>query len=256
MSINRQIQEALAKLTFEQREQDFHHLTYDRDMHQYDLIKNGDERALLLGKELFEGKSTGKLSDDPVKNYQYLFIASITLACRFCIEGGMDGETAFNLSDIYIRRVDRCRTVQDIFDLHHTMFQDYITRMQSINRRNVYAQPVLNCMDYIDWHLQQPLTVQKLAHELELSPGYLSTLFKRETGIALAEYIRRKRIETAKTLLQFTDFSCIDIAEYLCFSSDSHFSNVFSKYAGISPTEYRRQNYRKHWGKNEMQIDR
>ena len=134
MAINRKIAESLEQLTFSHRESGYQHHTYDEDMQQYELVRRGDLRALAVGRKMFEGPTTGSLSDDPVRNYLYLFVASITLACRFCIEGGMPAETAYNLSDLYIRQADKCRTVQEIFDLHDVMFRDYIQRMQAIQR--------------------------------------------------------------------------------------------------------------------------
>ena len=247
MSGSTSIREALARLTLENRESDFHHHSYDEDLLQYEYIKRGDMKALEEGRRMFEGPTTGSLSDDPVTNYRYLFIASITLACRFCIEGGLPSEVSFNLSDLYIRRVDQCRTVEEIFALHDAMVRDYTLRMQAVAREEIYSRPVHLCLDYIERHLQQPLTVERLAEALDLSCAYLSTLFKRETGVAVSEYIRRKRVDTAKTLLQYTEYSCLEIAEYLCFSSDSHFSRVFRQYTGQTPREYRRLNYRKHW---------
>ncbi len=250
MAVNRRIEESLARLAFEHREEQFHHHSYDEDLYQYELIRRGDPKAIEVGKKMFEGATTGSLSDDPLTNYRYLFVASITLACRFCIEGGMPSEMAFNISDLYIRQMDRCRSTQEIFDMHDMMFRDYVTRMRAVRRREVYSRHVYLCMDYIEQHLQQPLTVEALAEEMKLSPAYLSALFKKETGVAVSEYIRRCRVDTAKTLLQYTEFSCLDIAEYLAFSSDSHFSRVFREYTGMTPTAYRRANFRVHWNEN------
>lgn len=248
MAANRKIDQALAKLSLEQREREFRHHSYDEDMGQYDLMKAGKlEEAIRVGREMFEGPTTGSLSDDPVMNYKYLFVASITLACRFCIEGGLPPETAFNLSNLYIRQVDKCRTVEEIFELHNTMFRDYTLRMQEMLRQDVFSRPIHLALDYIDQHLQQPMTVEAVAQAIGLSPSYLSTLFKKETGQAVSEYIRAKRVETARMLLQYTDYSCLEIAEYLCFSSDSHFSRVFKEHTGQTPREFRRLNYRKHF---------
>ena len=69
MSVNRRIAESLKRLTFEHREADFHHHSYDEDIRQYEYIKRGDLRALAEGKRMFEGPTTGSLSDDPVMNY-------------------------------------------------------------------------------------------------------------------------------------------------------------------------------------------
>ena len=247
MAVNQKIAEALKRISFEHREADYHHHTYDEDMFQYELIKNGDLQSLVIGKKLFEGPNTGFLSDDPVRNYQFLFVASITLACRFCIEGGMPTEDAFNLSDLYIRQADRCRTVHELFELHDVMFRDLTMRMQAIRRQEAFSRPVTRCMEYIENHLQEPLSIRLLSEQAGVSESHLSTSFKNEIGIGVAEYIRRKRIDTAKSLLQYTEFSCMEIAEYLCFSSDSHFSQVFSKYTGKTPREYRKLKYRKHW---------
>lgn len=250
--IRSSIRKSLARLSLEQRESNFHHHTYDEDMRQYEYVMRGDlKNAISEGRRMFEGPTTGSLSDDPVKNYQYLFIASITLASRFCIEGGLHPEIAFNLSDLYIRQVDRCRSVQEIFDLHDTMVRDYTVRMQNLKKANIFSRPVHLAMDYIEQHLQQPLTVADIAGAIQLSKSYLSTLFKTETGEAVSDYVRRKRIETAELLLQYTDYSCLDIAEYLCFSSDSHFSHVFRQYTGITPSQFRKENFRKHFDSTE-----
>lgn len=247
MSVNPAIEKALAKLAFQNREEDFHHHSYEDDMNQYEYIKRGDMTAVEIGRKMFEGPNTGSLSDDPVKNYQYLFVSSITLACRFCIEGGMPLEDAFNISDLYIRRVDACRTVEEIFSLHDIMVRDYTARMQVITHRSAYSRPVHCCMDYIEHHLQQPITVVELARELGISASYLSVIFMKETGMAVSAYIRRQRVEAAKALLQYTEYSCLEISEHLCFSSDSHFARVFREHTGMTPAQYRKIHYRKHW---------
>ncbi len=163
----------------------------------------------------------------------------------------MDSEIAYNLSDLYIRKMDRCESVEEIFSLHSAMFSDFTSRMRTLIREKTYSLPVHKVMEYISRRLQDPLTVEHLAEVAGLTPSYLSTLFKKETGLALSEYIRRERIDMAGQLLQYTDYSCTDIAEYLCFSSDSHFSRVFREYVGLTPTEYRKRNYQRFWNKDE-----
>ena len=141
----------------------------------------------------------------------------------------MPTEEAFNLSNLYFQQMEKCSTVNEIFVLHDEMFRDYTTRMQAIRRKEAFSRPVTRCMEYIENHLQEPLSVRLLSEKLGISESYVSTIFKKEIGIPVSEYIRRMRIDTAKTLLQYTEFSCLEIAEYLCFSSDCHFSQVFSK---------------------------
>ena len=242
-----EIRQALTKLTFENQENNFSHHTYNDDMLQYEYMKRGDMEAIPFGKKLFEGATTGTLSDDPVRNYQYLFVCSATLASRFCIEGGMDSEVAFNMSDVYIRKCDKCTSVQEIFDLRIEMFRDYTTKMQEINRSQVYSLPVSKAISYVEGHLHESITLTKLAEEVGLSPAYLSTVFKKETGETVSDYIRNKRLDAAELLLIYSDFPCTDIAEYLAFSSNSHFNNLFKARTGETPLAYRNAHHARHW---------
>ena len=247
MAINRQIDRSLARLTLEQRERNFHHHSYSEVLRQYELMKRGDPEAVEEGRRIFRGPNTGSLSDDPLTNYRYLFVASVTMACRFCIEGGMPSETAFNLSDLYIRKMDLLMSVDGIFSLHETMFKDFTSRMQELLHAKNYALPVHRVMEYISRHLQEPLTVGQLAGVAERTPSYLSTLFRKETGLTISEYVRRERISMAQQLLRYTDYSCLEIAGYLCFSSDSHFSRVFRDHTGYPPSDSRKKFYERHW---------
>ena len=88
--------------------------------------------------------------------------------------------------------------------------------------------------------------------ELEMNASYLSTLFSKETGFSVSEYIRRQKISVAKYLLRYKEYSCSEIAEYLGFSGESHFSALFAKQEGISPKEYRKQEYQKHFERNQL----
>jgi AraC-like DNA-binding protein len=72
--------------------------------------------------------------------------------------------------------------------------------------------------------------------------NYLSTLFKREMGLPISEYILSKKIESAENILKFTDIPYAEIASILAFSSRSHFIRTFKKYMGLTPREYRGRN--------------
>ena len=61
MPVNRKIDEALERLAFQHREEDYRHHTYDEDMSQYELVRRGDMKALAVGKQMFEGPTTGSL---------------------------------------------------------------------------------------------------------------------------------------------------------------------------------------------------
>ena len=172
-------------------------------------------------------------------------MACITLATRFAIEGGLDGETAYNASDMYIRKLDLCRTPDEVLDLHREMFGFFTAKMAARKKEAVYTRAVAESIDYIGSNLHMPLRIEEVAEHVNLSAGYFSVLFHRETGTAFSDYVMRQRIETAGNMLRYSDYSSTEISEILAFSSQSYFIRCFRKVYGMTPSEYRRRNYAK-----------
>lgn len=82
----------------------------------------------------------------------------------------------------------------------------------------------------------------ELAAMVHVSPGYLGRIFKKETGIALTDYISKKRISVAKQLLSKTNLSITDISARVGISYASYFTKLFKEQVGMTPQEYRQQN--------------
>jgi len=116
---------------------------------------------------------------------------------------------------------------------------------KNFKRDNQYSLAVLRSMDYIDQHLHERITLKSLAHYTDTRDTYLSMLFKKEKGITISDYIRDTKIEASKVLLQYYDLSVTEIAEYLAFSSPSHFIKSFKNNTGVTPEIYRKNNFRK-----------
>lgn len=223
---------------FHRETEDRHH-TNTEDLYQYDLLRMGNPKAVEEGIRMFSSNLTGHISDDPLRNYKYLFVASITLASRSAIAGGMDAERAYNISDLYILKMDTLQTVEEVKALHADMFAFYTREMAALDKATVYSKPVVVCIDYIHNHLHEAIRVEGLAAEVGLNRSYFSTLFKKETGQSVSGYILSKRMEAAQNMLKFSDYSYAEIAAILAFSSQSHFIRVFRAQTGYTPKEYR-----------------
>ena len=104
--MNEDQNKGLVLAAFLQREEGRYHHTYEEELLQYEYLRDGDLRSIEESKRLFRTGISGHLSDDPLRDKKYLFVASITLATRFAIEGGMEAQSAYNLSDLYIQRMD------------------------------------------------------------------------------------------------------------------------------------------------------
>ena len=72
-----------------------------------------------------------------------------------------------------------------------------------------------------------------------LSPNYLSSLFKKEVGIPISDYIQRHRVDEAKKLLVLTNYSISDISTWLNLNDQSYFIKIFKKYTGLTPRGFR-----------------
>ena len=155
------------------------------------------------------------------------------------MEGGLDQERAYNISDLYIQKMDRLETEQQVIDLHRDMVEFYLEEMTSLKKQRICSRPVRACMDYIYDHLYEQIRVSDLAALTELNESYLSVLFKKETGKTISDYVRQRRVEAAEGMLRYSDYSYSDIGNILAFCSQSHFISVFRKETGLTPRQYR-----------------
>lgn len=233
---------------FIHRENNFERLPYITEMELYSAVAEGNCEKI---KENFkpqrynfmEGK--GVLSDDKIRNIRYHFIVAVALISRFCIEAGMNQDASYTLADIYIRKADVCNSYQVLVDMFLEMQLDYAKRMKKAKKDNVISLHIRKCIDYIYDHMHEKITVSLLADYLGLNPTYLSKLFTKETGMNIGDFILNAKITTAKNMLKFSDFSCLDISTTLGFSSQSYFISTFKKVTGKTPKEYRNLHYNK-----------
>lgn len=96
--------------------------------------------------------------------------------------------------------------------------------------------------DFIDQNYTQPITLQTIAEALHTSPYYMSHVFKEMSGYSPIQYLLRRRIGEAQTLLITTDYSITDIAGMVGYDTQSYFNMQFTKHVGMPPKKFR-QNY-------------
>lgn len=92
----------------------------------------------------------------------------------------------------------------------------------------------------MDEHFSQPITLDWLAEQANISKFYLSRAFHRQYGLSPMHYLSKRRVEEAQHLLRRTDHSLSAIATLSGFSSPSYFSQAFRRLVGASPSEYRK----------------
>ena len=240
------IRDELAKTEFYNREYSLNHIPYDKEMAFYQSIRNGNMEEM---KKLFTPlcvEGFGKLSEHPLRNLKYHLIITVAFIIRYCIEGGLEMEAAYNLSDIYIRKIDTCNSEEGIHQIHKELCEAYVRRMQKKKTIFRYSKPVQLAIDYIYDNLHNKILLENIAEVAGLSENYLSKLFLKETGKNISSYIIQKRVDAAKNLLIYTEYSTSEISNFLNFSSESHFIATFKKSTGTTPKKFRLYNFRNH----------
>ena len=106
-------------------------------------------------------------------------------------------------------------------------------------RKGDKSKYVLEAMAYISKHYNEPdISVGTVAQSLNISEGYLSHTFKKETDYTLLNYLTRYRIHKAMELLKDCRVKVYEVAEQVGYRDIAYFSATFKKYTGISPSEY------------------
>lgn len=224
----------------------------------YHAVANGDVEAVRKNCEqekFMETDGVGILSRNPVTNLKYHFVITTAMVTRLCKQNGMELEQAFRLSDFYIQKLDDIYTIQGVQSLHDEMVIDFAEKMSRVLRKDTNSRHINACKDYIYTHIKERISIEDLAAELGVSAGYLSRLFKRETGTSVSSYIREQKIQVAMNLLRFSDYSLIEIANRLSFSSQSHFIQQFKESVGMTPKKYRDENYMLQWNMEKTDGD-
>lgn len=204
-------------------------------------IRTGQPECL---RELLYSNSNvvkaGKMAKDTLRQLKNMGICAATISSRAAIEGGLDSQTTFRLSDLYIQQFEMMSDAVSIYNLTNKMMLDYAVRIQQIQYPyNTHSKLFQNCVRYISRNLFTPIRVNDMAESLGVARPYLCSHFKEVTGVTLSHYILTEKINEAKRLLLFTDKSLSDISMHLAFSSQSHFQTVFKKIAGKTPLEFR-----------------
>lgn len=93
--------------------------------------------------------------------------------------------------------------------------------------------------EYLDQHFMESISLRDLGNIFHMSHYYLSHVYKAETGVSPMKYVIYRRIGESQNLLMNTDMTIGVISETLGFNDNCHFSSMFKKYVGITPTQYR-----------------
>ncbi len=169
------------------------------------------------------------------------------IACNYAIQSNVPYDRMYNSLWRYIQKLEELNDAELIHQHLKETLTGYAKAVFSLSGKE-YSIHINRVMQYIKIHFSEKLTLKQLADYIHVSPVYLSSIIKKETNMSLSNLINLVRIEESKRLLVFTNKSMHEIACQVGYNYQTHFNNVFQKYEGIAPLEYRRI----HGSKNDL----
>ncbi len=225
---------------FHRREETMYHISYAHEKILCRVITEGHIDGLNEAFQIPPDGTVGILASNELRHYKNLLITSVTLFTRAAINGGLPEELAFAMSDSYIRNVENCTSIQEVSQIYIRSLEEF-TYAVAKEQKQRHSAKIESVIHYIQIHLHEKITLKMAADAVGLSACYLSRLFKKEMGMSLVDYVQKERVEAARHMLIYSDYTLAVISEYLNFTTQSYFIIIFKKYIGMTPAEYRKR---------------
>ncbi len=178
-------------------------------------------------------------ADDALRNHKNLMLALNTVLRRTAYSAGVHPFYIDAISANYARFIEKTTDLPELEDVLPYLVRSYCDLIKKRSTA-LYSAPVRQILVTIDASIDGDLSLKRFANELFLNTSYLSSLFKKETGITLTDYVNQHRINFAKRLLKSTTLSIQAVATAVGISDIHYFTRLFRRETGYSPREYRK----------------
>lgn len=171
-----------------------------------------------------------KVSCMLIASYCYRLLASYKLFAP---------ELADNEPETY-KQIQSSRNIQNLMDILRQLIENIAQVMTSSD--NKFSYLIKETQKYIRDNFCRNINLQSIADHIHVNSSYLSRLYKKETGESIVDAINTHRIDYAKKLLKDPANKVFEVACAVGIEDPAYFTHVFTKYAGMSPKEYKVNN--------------
>ena len=226
------------------QEEGKNHANYERERIYYEHIVRGER---ITDFAVSDTKTdvldrVGHMADNTKKQYEYLAVSTISMATRAAIEGGVVSGKAYELSDLYLQRLEKCSTHMEMMKLCIDAMNDFADEVASVHRERLCGiDYVEKCKAYLFQNLKKKITLEEIADQIGLNASYLSRIFSQRTGMSITQYFQKEKLKLAANFLRYSDYEISEIADYLSYSSQSKLGAAFKKEYHMTPSEYRKK---------------
>lgn len=175
---------------------------------------------------------------DSIRDLKNQLIIMNTL-CRKAAEQGMVHPIYLDdTSRRFAIKIENSSTMAQLNSIKKEMVRRYCALVQSHSLRN-YSKPIREAINYINIYLTEDLSLSAIAERLNFNSSYLSTLFKKEVGMTLTEYVNNTRIKHAIYLLNVSLRPIQEIASQCGIQDMNYFTRLFKKINKMTPSQYK-----------------
>lgn len=167
-----------------------------------------------------------------------LFFNIMSTLVKLFNEINIQYETVFPEGDP-VQQLVRCNTAEEMHQRIREIFQTLCSYMTE-NRNDRGSQLLEDIMNTInESYTDSMLSLTVIAEKLNITPQYLSSFFKKQSGMNLLDYVGRVRVDHAKDLLKDCSLTISEVAQRIGYANDAGLIRIFKKYEGITPGKYR-----------------
>lgn len=212
---------------------------YDVENELMHIISRGQIHRAERFSSSFDPAALQSRVADSLRNMKNYCIIGNTLMRKAAEQGGVHPVFLDRISSGFAVRIENITVPSAMRDLFGDMIRSYCRLVRKHTAQH-YSPLVEKAVLCIEADLSRDLSLHTVAATLNASAGYLSSLFRKETGLTLTEYVTRRRMEYAASLLVSTRLQIQSIAQNCGYVDVQYFSRVFRKIHGQSPLEYRK----------------
>ncbi len=215
---------------------------YDLECQLIARVKLGDRTGareilnLLLGRIMF-------FNPGNVNLLKARLVELLSVLSRAAAQGGVDINRLLSKNLTYIETVLTLDTQEDLCIWISRALDEFIESVYSSQDARKISQ-LRPAIEYMQYHFEQPLTLEDIARQAYLSVSRLSHLFKEQLGISVVDYLTNIRINQAKERLITSDSTCSQICFEVGYNNQSYFTRVFKQVVGMTPRQFRMENKR------------
>ena len=237
----KQIQQEQTAFTMREEEVDddeaYRHSYHEEQLVLQAVREGRAEDAIRISEDM--DRDSGRLARTDIRHRRYVAIIGITLCSRAAIEGGVSPASVYRISGYYINKCDETEDPAHMLLYRNRAIEELAGRVREGLNAPRGSSYVERCRDYIRKHYRDKIYLEDIAQALDLSPSYLSRLYRRETGGCIQDAINEERVYRASNLLRYSDMSLTQIAHYVGFPSQSYMGKIFKKWKNMTPMAYR-----------------